>query len=288
MMPDSFADATSARVHDWLLGGTENYGADREAGAALLEMLPHAPLLARAARAFLTRTVGALAKEGIAQFLDHGCGLPAEVTVHEVAQAARDGARVVYIDNDSMVLAHARTYLDDNEDTMVLDRDIRAPQAIREATQGFLDWQEPIAALFVNVLDCLPTDEGAGPGDVVRATVERLVPGSRVIICQVVSDDAAICERVTELMAGVKGGRWGRLCGTVEFRGYFEGLETESPGPGEVNGTSTGSGFSSPSAHSPVTGAMLWAGIGRVPGDCLQPPGHDTAATLTARAGRSP
>ncbi|MFD9715864.1 SAM-dependent methyltransferase [Streptomyces sp. NPDC059076] len=288
MMPDSFADATSACVHDWLLGGTENYEADRRAGAALLEVLPHAWLLARASRAFLTRTVGVLAKAGIAQFLDLGCGLPAEVNVHEAAQQPRPGARVVYIDHDSMVLAHARTCLDDNEDTMVLDRDIRDPQAIREATQGFLDWQKPIAALFVNVLDCLPTDEGAGPGDVVRATVEQLEPGSRVIICQVVSDGAAMRERVTELMAGVTGGRWGRLCGTVEFREYFDGLETEPPGPGEVTSIGTGSGFPSPSACSPGTGAMLWAGIGRVPGDFLQSPGHRTVAALTAHAGRSP
>ncbi|MCX5192793.1 SAM-dependent methyltransferase [Streptomyces sp. NBC_00249] len=220
-----------ARMYDWLLGGVENYASDRDACAKLLEIAPSTQLLARNNRAFLTRVVRTLVEDyGIRQFLDHGSGLPTQDNVHEVAQRADPRCRVAYVDNDPMVLAHAQTTLHDNSGTLVISQDMRETERIRRATDRFLDWEQPIAALFVSVLHCIPdTDDERSPAEVVRRTAALLPPGSFMVICQLVSDDADVREQVTRLMEVTTHGHWGRVRETHEVERYFDGLDILEP-----------------------------------------------------------
>ncbi|TDU74531.1 SAM-dependent methyltransferase [Streptomyces sp. KS 21] len=221
-----------ARMYDWLLGGVENYASDREACARLLEIAPSTQLLARNNRAFLRRVVRILVEEyGIRQFLDHGSGLPTQDNVHEVAQRADPGCKVAYIDNDPMVLAHAQTTLHEDGRTLVLSKDLRLTRQIRQDTDRFLDWDRPIAALFVSVLHCLrDTDDENDPAAVVRNTAAQLPPGSFMVICQLVSDDPVVRRDVTRLMDVTTHGTWGRVRESHEVRRYFDGLEVLGPG----------------------------------------------------------
>ncbi|MER7118445.1 SAM-dependent methyltransferase [Streptomyces goshikiensis] len=254
--------ASAARMYDWLLGGTENYEVDRDACAQLLKIAPSTQQLARSNRDFLRRVVRKLAVEkGIGQFLDHGSGLPTQDNVHEIAQRVRPGARVVYVDNDPMVLAHARTSLDDNENTMVLDYDMQQTQEIRRATDGFLDWNEPIAALFVSVLHCLKDEPG--PAVLIEAITQELPPGSYVVICQLVSDDPGVRDGVTKLMELATDNNWGRVRTTSEVLAYFDLLEIEDP-PGLVDVNDWWPDCQPPPAHLRPTDWVEWGGLGRV------------------------
>ncbi|GAU71085.1 SAM-dependent methyltransferase [Streptomyces sp. NPDC001339] len=221
-----------ARMYDCLLGGSENFQPDRDACVKLLEIAPTSQQLARANRAFLRRVVRILAEGfGVAQFLDHGSGLPTRDNVHEVAQRVDPNAKVAYIDNDPMVVAHARTTMRDNSNVMVVDRDVRDTAEILEATADFFDWTQPIAALFVSVLDCLrDTGDDRDPAALVKRVATSLPAGSYVVACQLVSDDAVVREKVTALMAEVTNNSWGRVRQSHEVRRYFEGMEVEPPG----------------------------------------------------------
>ncbi|OON80078.1 SAM-dependent methyltransferase [Streptomyces tsukubensis] len=221
-----------ARMYDWLLGGVENYASDRDACAELLDIAPSTQLLARNNRSFLRRMVRILVEEfGITQFLDHGSGLPTQDNVHQVAQRIDPDCRVAYVDIDPMVLAHGRTVLQENSNTLVLKEDMRETLKIRKATEGFLDWNKPIAALFVSVMHCLPdTDDYRDPAAVIRTVADQLVPGSCMVICQLVSDDAFVRDEVTRLMDESTHGHWGRVRQKEEVRRYFDGLEIVPPG----------------------------------------------------------
>src|SRR5438874_5016847 len=120
-----------ARVYDYMLGGKDNFAADRQVAQLALEIAPDGPLTARANREFLHRVVRTLAADfGIRQFLDLGSGLPSAGNVHEVAQAIDPSIQVVYVDNDPIVLAHARALLAGNASTTVMQADARDAQAL--------------------------------------------------------------------------------------------------------------------------------------------------------------
>ncbi|MGW2478060.1 SAM-dependent methyltransferase [Streptomyces sp. NPDC001665] len=257
--------ASAARMYDWLLGGTENFEVDRVACSELLTIAPSTQQLARNNRAFLRRVVRFLAAEkGITQFLDHGSGLPTQDNVHQVAQSIDPESKVVYVDNDPMVLAHARTHLDENENTKVFDYDMRRTRDIRQATNSFLKWDEPIAALFVSVLHCLPdADDETDPAALIRAVSGQLAPGSYVVICQLVSEDAAVRDGVTRLMKGATGGRWGRVREPHEVRRYFDPLEIVNP-PGLVDVIDWLPDSPPPPRDMRPTDWVEWGGVGRV------------------------
>ncbi|MDJ0383218.1 SAM-dependent methyltransferase [Streptomyces sp. G-G2] len=260
--------ASAARMYDWLLGGTENYEVDRDACAQLLKIAPSTQQLARSNRNFLGRVARKLAAEkGINQFLDHGSGLPTQDNVHQIVQRVSPGSKVVYVDNDPMVLAHARTSLDDNENTMVLDYDMRETQKIRRATDEFLDWNEPIAALFVSVLHCLKdpaSEDTVGPAGVIEAITQELPRGSYVVICQLVSDDPDVRDSVSALMELATDNNWGRVRTTDEVRSFFDPLEIEEP-PGLVDVNDWWPDSQPPPAHLRPTDWVEWGGVGRVP-----------------------
>nr|WSZ15433.1 SAM-dependent methyltransferase [Streptomyces canus] len=174
--------AHPARVYDVFLGGKDNYPADREAAAAALAANPRGYLDVRHNRDFMRRAVDRLAaRDGIRQFLDIGTGLPTAENVHTIAQRIRPDSRVVYVDNDPVVLAHARALLTSGPEgrTDYVDADFRSPAQILEQAAKTLDFDQPIALCLVAILHFVEDDE-AYP--IVRELVEALPAGSRIVL----------------------------------------------------------------------------------------------------------
>jgi hypothetical protein len=173
--------AHSARVYDYLIGGKNNFAVDREAAARVLKASPNAHVAARENRAFLGRAVRYLAAEaGIRQFLDIGTGLPTTSSVHEVAQAVDPSCRVVYADNDPLVLAHARALLTSAPEgkTAYIHADARDPRAILDspAVREVLDFGRPVGLMLVALLHFV-TDADK-PAEVIATLVDALPSGS--------------------------------------------------------------------------------------------------------------
>jgi SAM-dependent methyltransferase len=178
-----------ARIYDYLLGGKDNYPADREAAQELLAAIPDLRTFARENRAFLGRVVRYLAAEaGIRQFIDIGTGLPSQGNVHEIAQAVAPGAHVVCVDNDPVVLAHGRAMLHGVPDTAIIEYDLRQPEAILADPQlgKLIDFAEPAALLLVAVMHFIP-DEDDPPG-LVRRLISSLAPGSYLVLTHATAD----------------------------------------------------------------------------------------------------
>jgi SAM-dependent methyltransferase len=173
----------SARVWNYWLGGKDNFAVDREVGERVREMLPSIVEQARADRAFLGRAVTYLAGEaGIRQFLDIGTGLPTAENTHEVAQRVAPSSRIVYVDNDPLVLVHARALLTSAPDgaTDYIEADLQDPEKILDEARRTLDFSQPIALMLVGVLHHVPdTDEAFA---IVERLKDRMPPGSHVVI----------------------------------------------------------------------------------------------------------
>lgn len=229
---------TAARMYDHYLGGKDNYAADRTACAELDKVVPSTRALALNNRRFLQRVVRTLATEyGIRQFLDHGSGLPTQNNVHQVAQRVDPSTRVVYVDNDPMVLVHGRALLDQNDRTTVIHADLRDTEKIfsHPDTQRLLDLSQPVAVLFNSVFHCIPDGDTDGPLSVARRVAERLAPGSCMVMCQLVSEDAQVREFVTDFMDQATQGHWGRVREQKDVAEWFEGLDILEPGLVEVS-----------------------------------------------------
>ncbi|GAA4197029.1 SAM-dependent methyltransferase [Microbispora amethystogenes] len=170
-----------ARIYDYLLGGKDNFAVDRAAAEKLIELTPNAREGVQSNRRFIRRAVTLMAGHGIRQFLDIGAGLPTQENVHQVALRAAPGARVVYVDNDPIVLTHGRALLADNTTTIVVDGDLRDPEGILgdPRINEHLDLSQPVGLLMVAVLHFIP---GADAGRVVAALRDRLAPGSAMAI----------------------------------------------------------------------------------------------------------
>ncbi|MEV7926050.1 SAM-dependent methyltransferase [Kitasatospora sp. NPDC088779] len=224
----------AARMYDFLGGGTNNFPADRRSAEDLLVIAPSSRELVLQNRAFLMRAVESIVRDhGITQILDHGSGFPAERNVHQVAQAADRDCKVVYIDNDPTVVLHSQALLDENENVRILGADITDPAAVRKGTEGFIDFDKPVAALFVSVLHCLADDLQAA--EVVRESIRDLRPGSVVVLCQLVSDRADFRRQVTGFMRECTGGKWGRVRSRDEVADFFDGLDVKEPGLVDVS-----------------------------------------------------
>jgi S-adenosyl methyltransferase len=225
-----------ARMYDYLLDGKDNYPADRTATEQLLEQVPSMKVLALNNRQFLRRVVRVLSEDyGIKQFVDHGSGLPTQDNVHEIAQRIHPDARVVYTDNDPIVLAHGRALLEQNENTAVLQADFRDTESIWNSAEveRLIHRDEPVAALFVSVLHCIKDTDN--PADVIRRVREKLPPGSFLVVCQLVSGDEEVRRGVTEFMDQSTGGQWGQVRQESDLADYLEGLELLEPGLVEVS-----------------------------------------------------
>ena len=225
--------AHSARVYDYWLGGKDNFTADREVGDAVTAAIPSAPLLARDNRAFLGRAVRYLAREaGIRQFLDIGTGIPTADNTHEVAQAVAPDSRVVYVDNDPIVLAHARALMTSVSAgaTVFIQADFREPGKILAdpALHRILDLDKPVALMLVAILHFFRDDEN--PQGIVSSLVDALPSGSYLTITNLTADfmDADQAARATE--AGQQGGITYVPRSQTEVAAFFDGLRLVDPG----------------------------------------------------------
>ncbi|MEV1021928.1 SAM-dependent methyltransferase [Streptomyces sp. NPDC050264] len=175
--------AHNARVWNYWLGGKDHYEVDEQVGDMVTSMYPSIGEVARADRDFLGRAVGFLAGEaGIRQFLDIGTGLPTANNTHEVAQRIAPDARIVYVDNDPIVLTHARALLTSSGEgaTSYVDADARDPRAIVKAASETLDFEQPVAVMLLGILNfVLDTEEATS---IVRSLVEALPSGSYVVL----------------------------------------------------------------------------------------------------------
>ncbi|WP_433379496.1 SAM-dependent methyltransferase [Actinoplanes sp. CA-142083] len=217
----------SARIWNYWLGGTDNFAADRAVGDQVKQVYPEVVEVARASRAFLGRVVGFLAGEaGIRQFLDLGTGLPSAGNTHEVAQAIAPEARVVYVDNDPLVLAHARALLTGDGVTDYVDADVRDPARIVQAAAKTLDLTRPVAVMMLGVLGNVADDDVPGPGEIVAGFLAAVPSGSYLIV-----NDSVITAATADAVRTARNSGADYHLRTVEqMTGFFDGLELVDPG----------------------------------------------------------
>ncbi|WP_307874877.1 SAM-dependent methyltransferase [Frankia nepalensis] len=190
-----------ARIYDYWLGGKNNYPADRAVAEAMIRTVPEICEGVRVNRAFLRNAVHFLAADcGIRQFLDIGTGLPAADNTHEVAQRVAADARIVYVDNDPLVLLHARALLTSTPEgvTAYLDGDVRDPASILEQAAATLDLTQPVALMLVALMHAIPDDQD--PYAAVCALREAVAPGSYLVLSHLGLD---VYPERTHLKAGV-------------------------------------------------------------------------------------
>ena len=251
-----------ARVYDYWLDGKDNFAADRVAGEETIAAFPGIRLSARANRAFLRRTVRYLAASaGIRQFLDIGTGLPSASNTHEVAQAVAPESRVVYVDNDPLVLAHARALLTSSPAgvTAYLDADLRETDTILEQAAQTLDLSRPVAIMLLAMLHYIP-DLAEARGIVARLT--GAVPaGSFLVISHagvdLLPDEVAAFEKTLNAHLTEQHHHVARPRDVVT--GFFDGLQLVEPGLVRV------SDWRPDSPEEAATPTILWGGVAGKP-----------------------
>jgi hypothetical protein len=182
---------SSARIYDYFLGGKDNYPADREAAEEIARILPGIREAARVNRAFVRRAVKYLVGEaGITQLIDIGPGLPTQGNVHEVAHDACPATRVVYVDHDPIVLAHARNMLAGADNVAIIARDMREPEEILADGQlrELIDFEKPVGILFVSMLHFLRDEDD--PGAIIQRLLAPFPAGSYVALTHGTADAA--------------------------------------------------------------------------------------------------
>jgi hypothetical protein len=249
--------AHPARIWDYWLGGKDNFAADREAAEKVLEAAPVVAQVARADRAFLARVVEHLAADlGIRQFLDIGTGLPTASNTHEVAQGAAPESRIVYVDNDPIVLAHARALLtsDPRGATAYIDADARDIEKILAGAAGTLDFSQPVAVLLLGILLFIPDEDN--PYAITSRLMDAVPSGSYLTISHGASDIQ------TDSVAKASG-RYNqhsavamRLRTQSEVARFFDGLDIVDPGIVPLNHWNPGPAVTGTEAGLPAYGAL--------------------------------
>jgi len=234
-LPPSRVDvrkAYPARRYDYWLGGKDNFAADRRSGDAVEEVVPTIRLSIIENRRFLQRAVRFLVEAGIGQFLDIGSGMPTDANTHEVAQAITPQSRVVYVDNDPIVVSHARALLRSSPQgrTEYVEADLRAPQDILQSPQlrATLDMGRPVGLLLLAVLHFVPDDDD--PYGLVAQLAAAMPPGSYLVMSHGTYDPLppemiARCEEVNAVIDAP----W-RPRSREEFARFFDGMELVDPG----------------------------------------------------------
>jgi S-adenosyl methyltransferase len=249
-----------ARVYDYWLGGKDNYAADRKAGDAVIQAYPDAVSGVRANRAYLARTVRYLAGEAkIRQFLDIGTGIPTGNNTHEVAQSVAADSRIVYVDNDPIVLSHARALLTSGPHgvTDYIDADLRDTEKILAEAARTLDFSRPVAVMLIGILHLIGDDED--PYGIVAKLMNAVPPGSYLALSHVASDIAAaavgeVANRMNQLIAEKSTFR-----SHAEVVRFFDGLDMVGPGMVRVQDWRPGTKAKA-KAERPLP---VWGGVGR-------------------------
>jgi S-adenosyl methyltransferase len=249
-----------ARVYDYFLQGKDNFEADRIAAEAGIKAFPKTAESARASRAFLRRVVRFLTAEaGIRQFLDIGTGLPSGENVHQVAQSLAPDARIVYADNDPIVLAHAQALLKGNPAGAVayLDADLRDPEKVLGDAARTLDFSQPVGLLLLGILHNVGDEYD--PRGIVRRLVQAIPPGSYLAISHLTADIypelAGFAEALNErqLDAPLV------LRDHARVTSFFEGLDLVEPGVVQL------SKWRPQTEAESAAAAALWGGAARKP-----------------------
>jgi hypothetical protein len=249
-----------ARVYDYWLGGKDNYAADRAAGDAMIEAYPDLIASVRANRAFLARTVRYLAGEaGIRQFLDIGTGIPSANNTHETAQATAPNCRIVYVDNDPIVLAHARALLTSSPEgaTDYLDADLRDTETILAHAARTLDFSQPVAVMLIAILHLIADEDD--PYGIVARLMEAVPAGSYLALSHVGSDiepdkQAEAAKRYNQAARDTQNHRT-----RAEVTKFFAGLDLVEPGVVAVQQWH-------PDSEIEAKGkSAMWGGVARKP-----------------------
>jgi len=220
---------SAARVYDYFLGGYHNLAVDREFAHRAQETLPDLPLILRTSRRFLRRAVHYLLDQGITQFLDLGSGIPTAGNVHEIAHAAAPRSRVVYVDRDSVAIAHAALMLDGNDQAVALRADLRNPREVlhSDVVTGLLDLSQPVAVLMSAVLHFVESDADAQ--SIVASYRNAIAPGSYIMISQGTQEtEGGQVERVIRLYDETDSPFTAR--DRHRFTRLFKGLDLVEPG----------------------------------------------------------
>ncbi|WP_433652240.1 SAM-dependent methyltransferase [Micromonospora zamorensis] len=219
----------SARIWNYWLGGKDNFEIDRQAGEQVRQLFPAMIETARESRAFLSRAVRFLAGEaGIGQFLDVGTGLPTADNTHEVAQRVNPRSRVVYVDNDPMVLAHARALLVGSPEglTRYIHADLREPAAVLRQAAEHLDLTRPVAVLLFGVMGHVGDDDEAVA--IIRTLLDALPSGSYLALSDGTDTSAGVVE--SHRQYNESGALPYHLRSPQRLARFFEGLELVEPG----------------------------------------------------------
>lgn len=223
------SEPNMARVYDYLLGGRNNFAADREAGKRIIDWLPAVAAGVRVQRVVLAQVIRYLVAEaGLRQLIDIGTGLPTSENVHEIAQRIAPQTRVVYVDNDPVVLSHAQSLLAKNKATAVAAGDLRDPAGLLAdpVVRGHLDWTKPIGLLFCGILHLLPDAES--PTEAVATLIDALPPGSYVFIHHLLDLGEPLSAELRAVMLAAMGR--GTFRTLEQVRAFFGDLELIPPG----------------------------------------------------------
>lgn len=234
-----FVDASIpnvARIYDYLLGGKDNYSADREAAVELVRLIPDALRACHHNRRFLQRAVRFLtADAGVRQFIDIGTGLPTQGNVHEVAQGLEPDARVLYVDYDPVVISHAQALLVKNPLTVAINRDLRDPGQIvaHPALQALIDLDKPVAILLIAVLHFVLDDDD--PYGIVDELKAAMPAGSYLVVSHVTADEvpAHVTNKIRELYDRATAPATPRTRAAIER--FFDGTKIIAPGLSDVS-----------------------------------------------------
>jgi hypothetical protein len=255
--------AHPARVYDYWLGGKDNFPADRALAEMMIQAIPNMRGLAAANRAFLRRAVRYLAAEaGVRQFLDIGTGIPTSPNVHEVAQEVAPGTRVVYVDNDPIVLAHARALLtsQDAGETAFIMADLREPKSILDhpTLAATLDLGQPVAVMLVAVLMYFRDTDDPNPFEMVATVMEPMPSGSYLAVTHPTPDFNPE-ETAHAVAAAEAAGITLVPRGQAEIARFFSGLDVVDPGVTPVLSWRPDEPPDDPRS------AYYWAGVARKP-----------------------
>jgi S-adenosyl methyltransferase len=220
-----------ARIYDYLLGGKNNFAADRKTAEQLIAAIPDAAAIARDNRSFLGRVVRYLAAQaGIRQFLDLGSGLPTQANVHELAQGVAADVRVVYLDHDPLVASHGRVLLASGDRVAMALADLRDPAGVVQHPDvaGLLDWTQPIAVLCTSTLHFVPDEDE--PHKIIAAYRDHMAPGSYLAISQGTMEEDPAGE--LDKAAGVyrRASSQLHVRPLDDVRRFFDGFELVNPG----------------------------------------------------------
>ncbi|MGI5347737.1 SAM-dependent methyltransferase [Streptomyces sp. CA-250714] len=266
--PIDTAKPHSARMYDYYLGGKTHYEADVRAAEAVVARLPEIVTAARANRDFMVRVTRTLAAEyGVRQFLDIGSGIPTEPNLHQVAQSVAPEARVVYTDNDPIVLQYAQALLHSTSEgrTTYLHADVTRPESVLEAAElhDTLDLELPVAVSVNALVHFIPDEQG--PERILRTLLDRLAPGSFLSLSHGIADvpDQESADRINAVVDIYK--RSGTVLvprGRTQVAGFFDGLELLDPG---ITQAHLWRPDTDPDGGLPKGTLTLYAGVARKP-----------------------